>query len=118
MACSSPLDSPLEIRWIVIGGNSRLAASERPIGAPSRTRAAASVTASRIGRLMTTSLEMRSESRTGTALAVKDAERARESRGVEAAHDATHQRQRQQRQVKAPPRVARSAARARTGKRR
>ena len=43
MLSSSPLDSPLEIRWMVIGGNSLLAASERPIGAPSRTRARGSV---------------------------------------------------------------------------
>src|SRR5579863_3776870 len=55
MLSSSPLDSPLEIRWIVMGGNSRLMASERPMGAPSRTRAAAWLTASRIGRLVTTS---------------------------------------------------------------
>ena len=49
----------------------RLVASERPIGAPSRTRAVASMTASRIGRLMTTSPEIRSASSTGTALAVR-----------------------------------------------
>ncbi len=67
---SSPLDSPLEIRWIIIGGNSRLWPSDLPIGAPSRTRIAASATAAFIGRLVTTSPEMRSASSTGTVLAV------------------------------------------------
>ena len=33
MVSSSPLVSPLEIRWIIIGGKSRLWPSERPIGA-------------------------------------------------------------------------------------
>ena len=70
MVSSSPLVSPLEIRWIIIGGKMRLVPSERPIGAPSRTRTAASCTAPFIGRLVTTSLEMRSASSTGTVLAV------------------------------------------------
>ncbi len=69
MASSSPLDSPLEMRWMAIGGNSLLWASERPMGAPSRTLCDASMTASRIGRLVTTSPEMRRASSTGTALA-------------------------------------------------
>ena len=107
MVCSCPLDSPLEIRCIVIGGNSRLAASERPIGAPSRTRAAASVTASRIGRLMIASLAMRSASSTGTALAVRMLSVRVKLRGVDAAHDASHQRQRQHRPVHPPARLAR-----------
>src|SRR5256885_12212852 len=54
---------------MVMGGNMRLSPSERPIGAPSRTRAAASATASRIGRLVTTSPAMRNASSTGTELA-------------------------------------------------
>ena len=54
---------------MVMGGNSLLTASERPIAAPSRTRAAASATASRIGRFVTTSPEIRSASSTGTELA-------------------------------------------------
>ena len=54
-----------------IGGNSLLAASERAMGAPSRTRTAASWTAWRIGELVTTSPAMRSASSTGTALAVR-----------------------------------------------
>ena len=41
------------------------------MGAPSRTRAAAAVTASRMGRLVTTSPAMRMASSTGTALAVR-----------------------------------------------
>ncbi len=54
---------------MVMGGNSLLTERDRPIGAPSRTRAAASVTASRIGRFVTTSPAMRMASSTGTELA-------------------------------------------------
>ncbi len=68
MASSSPLDSPLEMRWMVMGGNNLLWPSERPIGAPSRTRCDASMTASRIGRFVTTSPEIRKASSTGTEL--------------------------------------------------
>ena len=57
------------MRWIIIGGKIFDVPSERPIGAPSRTRAAASCTASRIGRFVTTSPAMRSASSTGTELA-------------------------------------------------
>ena len=56
---------------MVMGGNRRLTASERPMGAPSRTRAAASATASRIGRFVTTSPAIRRDSSTGTALAAR-----------------------------------------------
>src|SRR6185312_15657662 len=51
---------------MVMGGNSLLVDSERPIAAPSRTRAAASATASRIGRFVTTSPAIRKASSTGT----------------------------------------------------
>jgi len=51
------------------GGNSLRAASDLPMGAPSRTRSAASSTALRIGMLLTTSAEIRRASSTGTALA-------------------------------------------------
>ena len=55
-------------RWIIIGGNSLLAASDLLIEAPSRTRTVASVTASRIGRFSMTSAEIFSASRIGTPL--------------------------------------------------
>ena len=66
-----PLDSPLEIRCTVMGGNRPLAPSDRPMGAPSRTRSAAVATASRIGRLPMTSPAMRRPSSAGTALPVR-----------------------------------------------
>ena len=47
------------------------AANDLPMGAPSRTRSAASSTALFMGMLVTTSAEIRSASSTGTALAVK-----------------------------------------------
>ena len=64
-----------------MGGKSLRAASDLPIGAPSRTRSAASSTACRIGRLLTTSAEIRSASSTGTALAVRML-KVRENRAV------------------------------------
>ena len=54
-----------------MGGNSLRAASDLPMGAPSRTRNAASSTALFMGRLLTTSAEIRRASSTGTALAVR-----------------------------------------------
>ena len=71
ISSSRPLLSPLEIRCTVSGGNSPLAASERPIGAPSRTRSAAVSMASLIGRLPTVAPAMRSPSSAGTALPVR-----------------------------------------------
>ena len=70
MVSSSPLVSPLAMRWMSMGGNSLRCASERAMGAPSRTRTAASATASRMGTLATTSPAIRMASSTGTALEV------------------------------------------------
>ena len=110
MDSSSPLVSPLAIRCTSIGGNSLLAPSERAIGAPSRTRTAASCTAWRIGVFVTTSPAIRSASSTGTALAGQDREGAGEARGVVAARDAPDQRQPQLEGVEAHARRGRPAA--------
>ena len=64
-----------------MGGKTLRAASDLPMGAPSRTRRAASSTARFIGKLLTTSAEMRSASSTGTALAVRML-KVRENRAV------------------------------------
>ena len=73
------------------------------MGAPSRTRAAASATASRIGRLVTTSPAMRSASSTGTALAERML-RVRVKRAVLKPRDElADQRHAQLQAVEAPP---------------
>src|SRR5690606_4175011 len=65
---SVPLLSPLLIRLSVIGGKQPLRSSAWPTPDPSRTRFAASVTASRMGVLLITEALMFSASSSGTPL--------------------------------------------------